>query len=238
MPVSLVIRQDPGLVWHVGFPPEVWGWTDWKFAAEDGRFDGRWDDINGQYRTIYAGSSLYACLVEVMAKYRPHQEAVDVLVTIETDPIEEVTFPTVWGRIDRDFTRERLAGTGVLDGTYCLVTDSQTIATLRPRFLHQAHALGAADFDAAVLKDSAPRELTRSVSRWLYQQTDPSTGGDLVAGIQFHSRHGDDLRLWAVFERPESGSISEHVHSPQQFTLTPDMPEITRAMQLHRLSWA
>jgi hypothetical protein len=39
-------------VWRVGYVPEPWSWTPWQFA-EDGRFNGRWDDPNGVWRSLY-----------------------------------------------------------------------------------------------------------------------------------------------------------------------------------------
>ena len=56
------------LVWRVGFAPEAWGWCPgWEWAAEDRRFHGRWDDSLGNFRTVYSGDSLLACLLEVLA---------------------------------------------------------------------------------------------------------------------------------------------------------------------------
>jgi hypothetical protein len=50
--VSLV--TNPGTVWRVGYRPEPWTWTPWQYA-ENGRFNGRWDDPDGNYRTLYTG---------------------------------------------------------------------------------------------------------------------------------------------------------------------------------------
>jgi len=52
---------------------------------------------------------------------------------------------------------------------------------------------GLKDFDAAALKDSQPRELTQKL---------PSTELD---EIRFALRHADDLALWAIFERHDTG---------------------------------
>lgn len=68
----LEVTSDPGAVWRVGFRPDPWVWSDWKYAQEDGRFGGRWDDEEARFRTIYTADSLYACLVELLAELRPH----------------------------------------------------------------------------------------------------------------------------------------------------------------------
>ena len=38
-------------VWRVGFLPEPWERPSWQYAT-DGRFPGRWDDADGNFRTI------------------------------------------------------------------------------------------------------------------------------------------------------------------------------------------
>lgn len=53
----MTAAEASGRVWRVGFRPELWAWSGWEWAT-DGRFPGRWDDLHGNFRTIYAGSSL------------------------------------------------------------------------------------------------------------------------------------------------------------------------------------
>lgn len=57
-----------------------------EWAGADGRFNGRWDDGQGNFRTIYAGSTLLACLLEVLAGFRPDPTlALDDIVEDEKD---------------------------------------------------------------------------------------------------------------------------------------------------------
>ncbi|WP_208739868.1 RES domain-containing protein [Arthrobacter agilis] len=51
------------------FSPDAWAWSGRQYAT-DGRFQGRWADIDGNFRIIYAGSRLLACLLEVLAHFR------------------------------------------------------------------------------------------------------------------------------------------------------------------------
>lgn len=81
---DLEIAQASGLVWRVGYAPNLWEWSDWRFAQDNGRFDGRWDDEDGKFRTIYTAESLFACLVEVLAKFRP-----DPVIETELGEIED-----------------------------------------------------------------------------------------------------------------------------------------------------
>ena len=64
---QLTVVDAAEQVWRVGFKPEPWAWSGWEWAGADGRFHGRWDDRQGNFRTIYAGSTLLACLLEVLA---------------------------------------------------------------------------------------------------------------------------------------------------------------------------
>ncbi len=44
---NIVVRRHTAITVHrVGFAPTPWQWADWAYA-EDGRFDGRWDDPGG-----------------------------------------------------------------------------------------------------------------------------------------------------------------------------------------------
>ncbi|MEQ7736349.1 RES domain-containing protein, partial [Escherichia coli] len=66
---DLAVVAAAGTVWRIGFFPEPWAWSGWEWAT-NGRFPGRWDDLHGNFRTVYAGSSLKACLLEVLAGFR------------------------------------------------------------------------------------------------------------------------------------------------------------------------
>lgn len=229
--------RDPGIVWRVGFPPDPWAWAGWEYAGDDGRFPGRWDDATGNFRTIYAGSSLLACLVEVLAHFRADPLVETALADIEEDPEDAAQHPTIpAGTVDRSWLDQRQASRAELSGTYCAVTSSQTVATLRPWFIATAITLGLPDFDAAALKLARPRELTQRVATWLWEQTAPD-GEPLVDGVQFASRHGDDHELWAVFERELDDSVSRLLTHLEAQDLR-ELPELQQAFELLGLTWA
>ncbi|RFA06881.1 hypothetical protein B7R21_17930 [Subtercola boreus] len=222
-------------VWHVGFRPDVWAWSDWRYATDNGRFDGRWDDQHGNFRTIYTADSLYACLLEVLAKYRPARSVEDQVAAIDDSDGHGALYPDYSaGNLDHSWLNDRLAGHATQDGVYCYVTHSTTVAALRRRFDPAHYGVPATDFDAALLKDSAPRALTRSIATWLYELS----GTLAVDGVEFRSRHGDDLRMWAIFERPNDPEVSPRLTSATQAPLTPDTPELRDAMALHGLRWS
>ena len=227
---ELAAAEAAGRVWRVGFRPEPWAWSGWEWAT-DGRFPGRWDDLHGNFRTIYAGSSLLACLLEVLAHFRK-----DARLSMELDEIVEddegkVLHPTIApGQVPREWLEVRAAASAELSGRYCEVTASGSVAALYPHFIGLALTLGLDDFDAAGLKDARPRRLTQAVAAWLYEMTD-------FDGITFASRQVDDLQLWAIFERPGNPPVTPKIERVMVEDLQHDTPEICDALRLLGLQW-
>ncbi|MDQ3430634.1 MAG: RES domain-containing protein [Actinomycetota bacterium] len=147
---QLVVSDEPhGQVWQVGFKPDPWVWADWKWA-QGGRFNGRWDDSAGMFRTLYVANSLLGCLLEVLASLRPDPTVVAEMSEIVEDEEDANAYPTVSaGEIDPTWLERRTAGSAVLRGRYCAVTETESVAALRTRFLRLALSLGREDFDAA-----------------------------------------------------------------------------------------
>ena len=57
-------------------------------------------------------------------------------------------------------------------------------------------------------------------------------------GIAFRSRMGDDIRLWAVFER-ENRPVSEHIVPDREpVQVTEDNEDLVRAFELLGLHWS
>lgn len=98
-------------------------------------------------------------------------------------------------------------------------------------FKGRALAYNLKDFDAAALKNAEHRLLTQDVSQHLWTRRNPD-GSDFCDGIQFRSRHGDDLLLWAVYERDTDGQTSSHVTDIEPLELTADTPELQTALAL------
>ena len=183
------------MVWRVGYRPQPWAWVGWEWASE-GRFPGRWDDAEGNFRTVYAGSSLLGCLLELLADFRADPLLEVDLGQIVEDPEDAAAFPTVpAGVVDPAWLTGRIGATAKLTGRFCAVTAASSLAALHPIFIGRALHLGLKDFDAAAMKDARARELTQQLASHLYATTS-------LEGVVFQSRHGDDITLWAVFERP------------------------------------
>jgi len=170
---NISVVTDPGRVWRVGYRPDPWTWTPWQYA-ENGRFAGRWDDPDGNYRTLYTGTTLLGCLLEVLACFRPDPTLIDELDGIIEDPDDLLVHPTpAPGTVPATWLIPRVATTGTLIGTFCAVTNTVTLSTLRPLFLGQALRYGLPDFDAAALRLAKPRALTQAVSSLLYAMKHP-----------------------------------------------------------------
>ena len=229
---QLVVVDAAEEVWRVGFKPEPWAWSGWEWAGADGRFHGRWDDRQGNFRTVYAGSTLLGCLLEVLAGFRPDPTLALELDDIEEDDEDATLHPTARaGEISYSWLEPRSAASATVTGRFCAVTAAESIAALRPQFVALAHLLTLHDFDAAALKDGRPRALTQSVATYLHA----TTGLD---GVTFASRHGDDLALWAVFERAEDPAISRTLDAIEHHPLSPEHPDLQEALRILGLSWS
>lgn len=60
-------------------------------------------------------------------------------------------------------------------------------------------------------------------------------GSDLCNGIEFLSRHGDDLVLWAPFERTGDRQTNPHVTGIEHHQLNRDTPDLVRAFSFLEL---
>lgn len=234
MPASPHAINEPGRVWRIGYAPEPWNWTDWAYAT-DGRFGGRWDAPDGTYRTVYAGTTLRGCLLEVLARFRPDPAIAAEMDDINEDDVDAELYGTVAaGVVDRSWFAQRRISSATLTGRYCDVASANTIAALRPRFYVEATAVyGLADFDAAALHDSRPRELTQRVGQAVYEMA--MNDGGPFDGLRFLSRHGADNELWAIYERSTDGPRSAHLHDITTTVIDPGSDDVLEVLALFDL---
>ena len=90
-----------------------------------------------------------------------------------------------------------------MSGYFAVPWHHETLPTLRQQFLELARSCGCQDLDAGAIRD-AKRELTQPISAWIY--TLKSERNRPVDGIEYLSRHGDHLTLWAIYERGQTDS--------------------------------
>ena len=140
------------------------------------------------------------------------------------------------GIVPRSWLLPRTATAGTLIGTFCAITKSTTLSTLRPLFLGQALRYGLPDFDSAALRLAKPRALTQTVSSFLYATT--IRGEAAFDGVQFQSRYGDELTLIAIFERGTDHDHPTGILTTRHAELGPDHPNLTKAMAIIHLRTA
>ncbi|TIH30794.1 RES domain-containing protein [Subtercola vilae] len=236
---ELETTSNPGAVWRVGFEPDMWAWTPWAYATDSGLFDGRWDDQQGEFRTLYTANSLLGCFLELLARFRPSATTLSALDDIEDDDGTLATYPdALTGTVGHSWLANRVYATASQDGRYCFITHSRSLGALQSEYPFDTHHISPADVDAALLKGARNRTLTRSLARWIYDLR-ADQGGELVDGIEFRSRYGDEIKMWAVFERSKDDTHSSHLYPGEAPTsVADDMPELLEAFDLHGLSWA
>ncbi len=228
---ALAFQHEDSIVHRIGYRPDPFVWTPWQYAT-NGRFQGRWDDNEGRFRTLYVADRLLGCLLEVLADFRPDPTVVAALQEIDGD--DDAEYPTAaGGTVPLSWLAPRTAGQAIMTGQFADVSGARTISVLREVFAGEAIALGLSDFDAAVLKLRAPRTLTQQVAGWMYQLQPPPNG------VGFGSRHDDGMRMWAIFEQPGEDETGSHVLTNQlPVDLVEDTPELLEAFDIFGLTWS
>jgi hypothetical protein len=234
---ALQTSGDPGEVWRVGFAPNPWAWTPWEYAGDAGRFNGRWDDEQAVFRTLYTSESLLGCFLEVLAPLRPNSVAFAELAEIEDDGAAvSLHADPEPGAVGFSWLSDRLFGRGLQTGTYAEVTRAESIGFLQATGIFDRLGIPASRVDASLLKDPRSRKVTRTVARFLFDQYDEQRR-PFVDGVAFRSRMGDELRMWAVFERTEA-ETSEHVTPDDDIErVAEDIPELLEAFRILGLHW-
>ena len=59
--------------------------------------------------------------------------------------------------------------------------------------------------------------------------------GNPIAGVQFDSRHGDELKLWALFERAGDENVSTRVTGTLDGPIEIDDNDLNEGVRIHRL---
>jgi hypothetical protein len=237
-PPAIETSGDPGEVWRVGYAPDPWTCVPWEFAGDDGRFTGRWDDERAQYRSIYTSGSLVACLIELLAQVRTEEVTFRELDEIDDDdePAGLERPNPEFGTIALDWLENRVYARAQQRGTYAEVTAAASVGALTASGIFAQFGIAPREVDVILLKDPTNRALTRTISRWLFDQI----GADrkpLYDGIAFRSRMGDNFRMWAVFERgnEEVSPLTHPLTMPEP--VTEDLSEIREAMEVLGLNW-
>jgi hypothetical protein len=169
----------------------------------------RFDDPDGGFVVRYAASTLNGCLVETMARFRPHPETEALLRAIEgvdaDDPGEALYREPMAGVAD--WLRAQKVGRLQITSPMPVLVDIETPATLdqldkhpRVRAALDASGLGTpldpARLDTAIIRLGGwvGRPITQAASRAVY---DWLVGVD---GIGYWSRLDPRERCWAIYD--------------------------------------
>lgn len=211
MPIPVLSTREP--IFRVARKPDPWRPSDWAFAGEDRTFGHRFDDSEGYFRVLYAGSTRLGCFIETLARFRkgpvdPELELCD----FDADHIARGTVPATW-------LTKRCIGQAKIDGAqFAHVYHSQSVA-------YYGRSLNLSWCVPKVLQILTWLCLLMSRRRWLTQEISTlicSLGYD---GIAYQSRHGSDLWNWAIFE-PFNG-----LQRLSTLDLSSDDPDFKVAMQ-------
>lgn len=103
-------------VFRVGYRPDPFAWTPWQYAA-NGHFDGRWDDPDGRFRTLYVADQLLGCLLEVLADFRPDLPLAAHLANIDDE--DDEGYPTTrGGTVPKSWLTPRTVGQAIMSGQF------------------------------------------------------------------------------------------------------------------------
>ena len=220
--MNLESKRPSGPLFRVGRDRDAWAIPDWAYAKEDGTFGNRFDDPMGVYRVLYASSQRLGCFIETLARFRVDVSFVADLALMVNG---EDDF-TAFGTVRRAWLKGRCIGTANVDGEYADIYALEWVSHLRAALAEVAVKLGMKDIDLSTLERAEPRLLTQQASRVAFELG--------FAGVFYHSRYGQSLENWAIFEdwtlpnrfpilQPKSQKIAEN---------DPDLLEALRILGL------
>ncbi|WP_238423570.1 hypothetical protein [Gordonia sp. 'Campus'] len=177
------------------------------------------------WRSLYCADTPLACYLEVLAFARPSPQLIAELDDITVDDEDDELYPAVPpGQVARSWCEARILGRGALTGRFAVPAD---LDTLRLRFRPLAIRYGLYGLDTAALRDGRPPRPHPSHLTVDLRPTRPA-GRSRRRRIEFDSRHGDHLRMWALYERAADPDISPHVHVVDHCRIDPIDPDLTR----------
>ena len=190
-------------------------------------WEGRYDDPDHTWRTLYLARDAYGAWVEVLARFRPHDDlvaALEGIVSEEGDPA-----PIPGGRVPLSWLSNRRVAHARIMGRFADVGDPDTLRWLSARLTQVLAECGVRNLDLSAAT-GPHRVLTQAIARELYLHAG-------TEAIEYPSRHGETIRCIAVFETdgdlPDIAPVGE-AYGP---AIEADDFALERAMTLHNLSW-
>jgi hypothetical protein len=215
-------RADVAAV-RIGRPPDPLQFVPAAYQT----WEGRYDDPDHTWRTLYLARDAYGAWVEVLARFKPHDDLAAALKDITEEEGDPVPIPT--GRVPLSWLSNRRVARARITGRFADVGEPDTLRWLATRLPDVLARNGVRDLDLSAA--TGPRRaLTQAIARELY----------LHAGthaIEYPSRHGETVRCIAVFETGGDLPAVEPDGTPYAPSVEGDDRALERAMGLHGLSW-
>jgi hypothetical protein len=202
---------DGGL-YRVALWPDPLAWPAWEYMGE-----GRFDDPERTFRTLYAGEQRRACFTELLARFRPSPQVLAALREIAgaTDSLLTGEVPVEWYRARCVGQFRLLPNQRWLD-----LRALETREALRIALADTLVKLELQDLDVSGVR-SSNRKLTQAIARWAYEQG--------FNGIVYSSRLDDTCGCWAIFE----GAQFEPIELPKPIGMDdPDMRLVAQTFGL------
>lgn len=219
-----VVRQraDVAAV-RVGRGPDPLGFVPLEYQT----WEGRYDDPDRTWRTLYLAGDAYGAWVEVLGRFRPHDDLAAALKDITDEEGDAAPIPA--GRVPLSWLSNRRVAHARLMGRFAEVGEPDTLRWLATRLGELLARSGVRDLDLSAAT-GPQRELTQAIARELYLHAD-------THAIEYPSRYGETIRCIAVFET--DGGLPDiqpagDVYGP---SVEADDHALERAMHLHDLSW-
>jgi hypothetical protein len=220
-------RRADRPLYRIGRTPNPWAWPDWMRASIDRTFGNRFDDPQGDYRVLYAGSSLLGAFVEVLARFRPDPHVAAELAKISGDARDAL--PP--GHLDAAWLDVRRIGEATVAGRFAEIGHSASLAELERALGARLAHYGIADLDASAIRLTVPRRFTQEISRYVYEQT-AARGRRAFDGIAYLSKLGDEFWNWALFEPIGPSAPRRFLTEVRVAKISPEGAAFRRALEL------
>ncbi len=193
------VAPPPNGLWHIGRQGD--GILTFKLPDRadnsEPRGGNRFDSFNGDYGTLYFGSTLEVCFAETLGRFRPNP----ILAALVSDEWES-SHKMGPGSIPADWRSSRVILRVGLDQPLPFVDifapDTIAELALRSEVMASLVQLGVHDLDLGDITGK-DRRVTRFIAQYLADLRDDE-GLPVYSGIRYVSRLGEHLECWAVFE--------------------------------------
>lgn len=213
MPAVRLLTATRGTLYRIGRWPDPLAWPLWRYVG-----DGRFDDPQRQFRTLYFAAQRRTAFIETLA---PLRLPLDLLADHVSPPDQRAQ--RLGGRISVPWRSARAVGQARL-GPGQRWLDLRALATreaLRQELAPLLLQLGFRDLDLSSIV-GPQRALTQAIARWAHEQG--------AMGLVYHSRLDNRRTCWAVFE----GATFTPAGAPERITADdPDLAAVARLFGLY-----